>query len=59
METEEQFLLQPAELNTKYVYVNTRIDYQYRSASLHNICLYDYIRFYRKKNLLMQKIGSK
>jgi hypothetical protein len=49
METEEQFLLQPDDTNTKYVYVNTRIDYQHRSTSLDNICLYDYIRFYRKK----------
>lgn len=49
VETEEQFLLQPAETNTKYVYVNTRIDYQYRSVGLNDMCLYDYIRFYRKK----------
>ncbi len=49
METEEQFLLQPAETNAKYVFVNTRIDYQCRSTSLDNICLYDYIRCYRKK----------
>ena len=49
METEEQFLLQPDETSKKYVYVNTRVDYQYRSASLHNVCLYDYMRFYRKK----------
>jgi hypothetical protein len=49
METEEQFLLQPAETTTRYVYVNTRVDYQHRSTSLDNICLYDYIRCYRKK----------
>ncbi len=49
METEEQFLLQPDDTNTKYVYVNTRLDYQHRSKSLDYICLYDYIRFYRKK----------
>ena len=49
METEEQFLIQPAETNTKYVYVNTRLDYQHRSVSLDNMCLYDYISFYRKK----------
>lgn len=49
IESEEQFLLEPDDTNTKYVYVNTRIDYQYRSSSLENICLYDYIRFYRKK----------
>ena len=49
MEIEEQFLLQTAETNTKYVYVNTRVDYQHRSESLDNMCLYDYISFYRKK----------
>ncbi|CAF1598294.1 unnamed protein product [Adineta ricciae] len=49
VETEEQFLLQPDETKTKYVYVNTRVDYQYRSASLDDMCLYDYISFYRKK----------
>ena len=49
METEEQFLLQPAETNTKYVYVNTRVDYQYRSASLDNMWLHDYICLYHKK----------
>ena len=48
-ETEEQFLLQPNETKTNYVYVNTRVDYQYRSASLNDMCLYDYVRFYRKK----------
>ena len=49
METEEQFLLQPNDTNTQYVYVNTRVDYQYRSLPLSNICLYDYVRYYRKK----------
>jgi hypothetical protein len=49
METEEQFLLQPDETKTKYVFVNTRVDYQYRSVALDNMCLYDYMRFYRKK----------
>lgn len=29
--------------------MNTRVDYQYRSASLDGICLYDYVRLYRKK----------
>lgn len=49
-ETEEEFLLQVADNTKKYVYVNTRIDYQHRSASLDDICLYDYISFYRKKD---------
>ncbi|CAF4279699.1 unnamed protein product, partial [Adineta steineri] len=51
LETEEQFLLQPAETNSKYVYVNTRVDYQYRSAALDSMCLYDYICLYRKKSI--------
>ena len=51
MDAEEQFLLQPDESKTKYVYVNTRVDYQYRSATLNDMCLYDYTRFYRKKTI--------
>lgn len=42
-------MLQPGESSTKYVYVNTRVDYQHRSSSLDNLCLYDYISLYRKK----------
>lgn len=51
METEELFLLQPDETKTKYVYVNTRVDYQYRSMALDTMCLYDYMRFYRTKRI--------
>lgn len=46
---QEEFLLQLAETTTKYVLVNTRVDYQYRSTSLNNVCLYNYVRYYRKK----------
>lgn len=49
VEVEEQFLIQPNETKTKYVYVNTRVDYQFRSIALDDICLYDYIRLFRKK----------
>lgn len=49
VETEEQFQLQPDETNSKYVYVNTRVDYQHRSSSLDCIWLYEYVRYYRKK----------
>ena len=49
IDTEEQFFLQPSESSTKYVFVNSRIDYQYRSSALESISLYDYARFYRKK----------
>lgn len=66
MDSEEQFLLEPDETKTKYVYVNIRVDYQYRSTSLENLCLYDYIRFYRKKPIdakdrkyLENQLGSK
>lgn len=37
--------------------MNSRVDYQYRAASLDDMCLYDYIRFYRKK--LMDAIDRK
>ena len=49
IDTEEPFLLQPTESSTRYVFVNSRIDYQYRSLALESISLYDYARFYRKK----------
>ncbi|CAF1653105.1 unnamed protein product, partial [Adineta ricciae] len=48
-EVEEQFLIQPTDTANKYAYVNTRVDYQYRSAALDNMCLYDYVSLYRKK----------
>ena len=49
IDTEEQFLVQPSESATKYVLVNSRIDYQYRSSALESMSLYDYARYYRKK----------
>lgn len=49
IDAEEQFLLQPSESASRYVFVNSRIDYQYRSSALENMSLYDYVRFYRKK----------
>ena len=49
IDAEEQFLLQPSESATRYVFVNSRIDYQYHSSALENISLYDYVRFFRKK----------
>ena len=49
LETEEQFLVQSTGAIDKYAYVNTTIDYQYRSAALDNMCLYDYVSLYRKK----------
>ncbi|CAF3219894.1 unnamed protein product [Rotaria sp. Silwood2] len=48
-EFEEQFTLQLVESINEYVYVNGRLDYQYRSKSLDALCLYDYVRLYRKK----------
>ena len=49
IDAKEQFLLQPSESATRYVFVSCRIDYQYRSSGLENISLYDYARFYQKK----------
>ena len=47
---EEHFQIQSAENEKKYVLVNTRIDYQYRSDRLSNVCLYDFVStFYKKK----------
>ncbi|CAF3984286.1 unnamed protein product [Rotaria sordida] len=47
---EEHFQIQPSENDKKFVLVNTRIDYQYRSDTLNNICLYDFVStLYKKK----------
>ncbi|CAF2763621.1 unnamed protein product [Rotaria sp. Silwood2] len=47
---EEHFQIQSVEDDKKYVLVNTRIDYQYRSDNLNRMCLYDFVSiFYKKK----------
>ena len=47
---EENFQIQLADDSKKYVLVNTRIDYQYRSDNLNSVCLYDFVSiFYKKK----------
>ncbi|CAF2631936.1 unnamed protein product [Rotaria sp. Silwood2] len=47
---EENFQIHSAEHDKKYVLVNTRIDYQYRSDNLNRMCLYDFVSiFYKKK----------
>ena len=46
----EQFQIQSVDDGNNFVLVNTRIDYQYRSDVLNNICLYDFVsNFYKKK----------
>lgn len=47
---EELFQVQSGENDKKFVLVNTRIDYQYRSANLNNMCVYDFVStLYKKK----------
>ena len=47
---EEHFQVQSTEDKNNFILVNTRIDYQYRSDILNNICLYDFVStFYKKK----------
>ena len=41
--TDEQFQIQSSENDKKFILVNTRIDYQYRSDILNNVCLYDFV----------------
>src|ERR1044071_8805848 len=48
---EEHFQIQSAENEKKYVLVNTRIDYQYRSDNLNNMCLYDFVSILYKKKM--------
>jgi hypothetical protein len=47
---EENFQIQSVDNEKKYVLVNTRIDYQYRSDILNKMCLYDFVStLYKKK----------
>ncbi|CAF1225253.1 unnamed protein product [Rotaria sordida] len=47
---EEQFRIQSSENDKKLMLVHTRIDYQYRSDILINICLYEFVStLYKKK----------
>ncbi|CAF1532305.1 unnamed protein product, partial [Rotaria sordida] len=47
---EEHFQIQSTENDKKYVLINTRIDYQYRSNILNDTCLYDFVStLYKKK----------
>jgi hypothetical protein len=48
---EEHFQIQSTENDKKYVLVNTRIDYQYRSDVLNNMCLYDFVSVLYKKKM--------
>ena len=48
---EEDFQIQSAENDNSYVLVNTRIDYQYRSDTLKNMCLYDFVSILYKKKM--------
>ena len=48
---EEDFQIQSAENDNSYVLVNTRIDYQYRSDILKNMCLYDFVSILYKKKM--------
>ncbi|CAF4499574.1 unnamed protein product [Rotaria sp. Silwood2] len=47
---EEHFQIQSTENDKKYVLINTRTDYQYRSDILNDMCLYDFVSaLYKKK----------
>ena len=47
---EEHFQIQSTKGGNSFVLVNTRVDYQYRSHALSNVCLYDFVgNFYKKK----------
>ncbi|CAF4753405.1 unnamed protein product [Rotaria sp. Silwood1] len=48
---EEHFQIQSTENDKKYVLINTRIDYQYRSDILNDMCLYDFVSTLYKKNM--------
>ena len=46
---EENFQIQLADDSKKFVLVNTRVDYQYRSDNLNSACFYDFVSIFDKK----------
>lgn len=48
---EEHFQIKSTEKDNNYVLVNTRIDYQYRSDLLNDMCLYDFVSLLYKKKI--------
>ena len=48
---EEQFNIQLSDTEDKYILINTRIDYQYRSNVLDKLCLYDFVSMLYKKKM--------
>lgn len=48
-EFQEKFILERTEDGSKYVIVNIRLDYQYRSKDLTELCLYDFVSQFHKK----------
>ena len=48
---EEHFQIQSTDNDNSYVLVNTRVDYQYRSDILKNMCLYDFVSILYKKKI--------
>ena len=48
---QENFRIQSIENEKKYVLVNSRIDYQYRSNILNDMCLYDFVSTLHKKKM--------
>ncbi|CAF0939412.1 unnamed protein product [Adineta steineri] len=48
---EEHFQIQSTDHDKNYVLVNTRIDYQYRSDVLNDMCLYDFVSILYKKKM--------
>ena len=55
---EELFQIQSGENDNKFVLVNTRIDYQYRSANLNNMCVYDFVStLYKKINAVTSDLN--
>ena len=48
---EEHFQIQSTENEKTYILVNTRVDYQYRSDVLNNMCLYDFVSILYKKKM--------
>ncbi|CAF4502260.1 unnamed protein product, partial [Didymodactylos carnosus] len=50
-EAEEQFTVEQSDDPKKYVLSNTRLDYEMRDESLHDVCLYEFVSEFEKRRM--------
>lgn len=50
-DTEEHFDVENTDNEETFILVNQRVDYQFRPKELEDICLYEFVRRFRKKRI--------